>query len=123
MSSTYSPSEITDYVGNYISAVRWLIADTDSSNAEVSDQEIEALYSITVTGDSAEVRVLKTAMAVARYLMAQYAKETDFSSGGTSISSPYEHWKDVASSLSYRILSVSGAPFMLYGERTAYYTE
>ena len=123
MSATYSPSQIADYENDYISSVRWLIGDTDTNDADVSDEEINALYSTTTTNDNYKVRVLRTAKSVADYMLTQYAKQSDFSSAGTSVTSPYEHWKDVSAKLNYLILRESNAPLLMYGERTSYYTE
>jgi hypothetical protein len=85
MSFTYDPTKIATSDPTYISAVRFLVQDTDEATAEVSDEEITALYGQTSADDDQIVRTYATALAVATGLERRYRKQATFSSGGTSV--------------------------------------
>jgi hypothetical protein len=101
MSATYNPAQIDPATGDPISAVRWLLQDTDTSAADISDAELNAIYT---THDSAlpqDLRVYRTGAALAQALHRRYAKQATFSSDGTSVqlSERARSWADIASSL------------------------
>ena len=77
------------YTGNPdarpIDMVRFLIGDTDSTNAQLSDNEITALLNLTVNSTNA------AAIYACRSLATKYASKADYSRsvGGLSISTQY----------------------------------
>lgn len=86
--NTYYPSGIVDYTNDPISCVRFLIGDTDTTVAQISDDEITALRSDTPTGDTDKVRVIKTAIRALEFVITKYEAEPSFNSGGTSVDMP-----------------------------------
>lgn len=85
MSANYDPTKIATSDTTFISAVRWLIQDTNMAAAELSDEEITALFNQTSTDDTQSVRTYATALAAAQGLERRYRKQASFSSGGTSV--------------------------------------
>lgn len=83
MSFTYASANIAADSEDTVSAVRWLIQDTDSAAAEIADEEILALYGRTSGTQAA--RTLATALAAATGLERRYRKQATFSSGGVSV--------------------------------------
>lgn len=84
MSATYDPDMISTTDGDIVSAVRWLIQDTDITTAEISNEEIEALYADTDSDDSQKVRTYDTAFFCAQALERKYRKQASYSSGKSS---------------------------------------
>jgi hypothetical protein len=70
---------------DYLSAIRWLIQDTDDASAEVADAAITAHYIFTNADDPQIVRNYETAVKIAQALERKYRKQATFSSGGTSV--------------------------------------
>lgn len=85
MAFTYVEASSNSDNADYLSAVRSVIQDTVSAEAEFTDAEIIAQYSTTDSNDTQKVRNLSTAVLLARILHRRYAKQASFSSQGTSV--------------------------------------
>ena len=85
MAFTYVPANTASTNADYLSAVRWLIQDTDEATAELPDAEITAQYGQTNSDDSQQIRNFATALACAQGLERRYRKQASFSSGKTSV--------------------------------------
>ena len=68
MAFTYVPANTASTNADYLSAVRWLIQDTDEATAELPDAEITAQYGQTNSDDSQQIRNFATALACAQAL-------------------------------------------------------
>lgn len=123
MAATYDPTHINDSNADYVSVVRFLIADTDTTCAELSDVEIMALYTNTSASDAQAIRNYQTALAAAQYLHTKYAKQATFSSAGTSVnlSERAKYWASVVQDLAYRVSAVMGSNGVTYVWRPASY--
>lgn len=119
MAATYNPENINDGNDDYISVVRFLLADTDTDNAELSDEEITALYSDTAESSTQEVRNYQTAYRAAQYLYIKYSKQVTFSSAGTSVSlsDRHKHWVTVMADIGDRLLRLSNRNAITYAKR------
>ena len=85
MSFTYVAANSGSTNSDYLSAVRFIIQDTDSATAEITDEEITAQYGTTSSDDEQEVRNYGAAYLVAVALERRYRKQATCSSGGTSV--------------------------------------
>lgn len=101
MSFTYVAANIAPDDEEFVSVVRWVVQDTDEATAEVTDEEIEALYSSTPASDLQIIRNLHTALLVALALERRYRKQATFSSGGTSVQlgARAEAWAEVVTQI------------------------
>jgi hypothetical protein len=120
MSFTYTPADIAIDSATYLSAVRWLVQDIDSVTAEVSDEEIDALFETTSESESQTVRNLRTGLAVAKGLHRRYAKQATFSSGGSSfqLGARAQAWADIVKDIEGQLadavsLTVGSSPGVL----------
>ena len=106
--ATYSTSDIASTSTNYVSAVRWLIQDIDTSTAEVQDTEITTLYNATNADDSQAIRNYATALACAQALERRYRKQASFSSGKTSVQlgERAKAWAKVVDELAMELFSL-----------------
>lgn len=118
---TYNPENINLDNTDFISVVRFLIADTDvtATTGEISDEEITALYSDSVAGSEQAIRNVMTAYNAAKYLQRKYSKQVSFSSAGTSVnlSDRVEHWAEVVQDLAYKLISVANQQPVTYPAR------
>lgn len=122
MTATYSPAQIDAATGDVISAVRWLLQDINTAAAEVQNEEISAMYDTHDSTLSQDVRVYRTAAALARALHRRFARQASFSSGGTSVNlqERASYWNTVATELSALALVVETGdtePTVLYARR------
>jgi hypothetical protein len=111
MPNTYDPTHVNIGNSDYVSVVRFLLADTDTDVAEVSDEEITALYGDTASYSSDQpTRNVMTAYNAAKYLLTKYRKQVSFSSAGTSVqlSDRVNRWADLVNDLAYKLISVTG---------------
>jgi hypothetical protein len=102
LSATYDPEQIDPATGAVISAVRFLIQDTDTEAAEVSDEELTAISDALPADDYTQAqRVYLTAYRLAEALWVRYSRQASFSSGGTSLdlTRRAEGWKATAAHL------------------------
>jgi hypothetical protein len=123
---SYTPSGIAPSGTDYISAVRFLIQDTDATVVELEDAEITALYNCTVAlYTTQEQRVYATALDCAKALHRRYAKQATFSSAGTSVQlgARAEYWLNVVQDLAMKLatLSYGGNFFATVGRNANYY--
>ena len=125
MSATYNPSNIAASGTDYISAVRWLIQDTDTTVAQISDEELTALYGTMPSTDSSDTRAYKTAVAAAKGLYTRYMHQASFSSGGTSVQlkERAENFRTIVADLEYKLLELqNGSAGMIYSVRYPSFT-
>ena len=108
MSATYDATKIASDNAEVISAVRWLVQDTDTTAAEVSDEEIDALYDATDADDSQKLRNYDTAFAVAQALERKYRKLASYSSGKSSyqLADRAKSWAKVVDELAMERFSI-----------------
>lgn len=86
MSFSYFEAEIAVDSEDYISAVRFMINDTDSENYDVSDEIITALYNQTNEDSTQAQRNIDTAIAAQEYICNKRADNISaWSSAGTSV--------------------------------------
>ena len=101
---SFAYNEVHSHASNadYVSAVRAAIQDTVETEAEFTDEEIDAQYSGTNSDDTQKVRNLTTAVVLARLLHRRYAKQASFSSQGTSVQllERAKYWQQMVNDLS-----------------------
>lgn len=126
---SFDPSMIAASGGDYISATRFLIAET-TEPSEISDEMITALFVATAStiGTDTNVqaaRVYQTASDVAHYLYTLYSKQASFSSGGTSVQlkERAEQWGKLATDLSYQTRALLGIAAFLFSRRPALWSD
>ena len=85
MAFTFVEANSASNNADYLSAVRWLIQDTDEATAELADALITAQYGQTDSTESQQIRNFATALACAQGLERRYRKQASFSSGKTSV--------------------------------------
>lgn len=129
---TFNPSNVDVSNTDYLSAVRFLLGDTDVSGvnpptADLSDQEITAVYSesseYTGSVNGQAIRNVYTAYRLAAALQTKYRKQVTFSSAGTSVnlSDRARFWESVVQDLSSRLLSVLSQSAVTYPSRPRSY--
>lgn len=85
MSFSYDATKIAVEDPTFISAVRWLIQDTDAETVEISDEELTSLYAQSDPNDSQGIRNRALAVLAAQGLERKYRKQASFSAGGASV--------------------------------------
>lgn len=102
MAFTYVAANSNIGNADYYSAIRAAIQDTVSAESEFTDEEILAQYTATTSTDTQKVRNLTTAVTLARLLHRRYAKQSSFSSQGTSVQllERAKYWQQMVNDLS-----------------------
>lgn len=121
MSFTYQPTMISPRTGTVVSAVRFIIADTIEDEAELQDEEINALHADTPTSETATMRVYLVSASAAHAVYRRYARMVDFSASGTSVQSSKraETWRALADELT-RFVAVNTGTGVLYAARSRF---
>lgn len=123
MSFSYNENRIVASGVYYIDVVRFLVNDTDSTNYDVSDELISALYNSTSTLVSQILRNYQTALATQEYICNKRASNIQsFSSGGTSVTYTQNNCNDKISHLRQLVMLYSGAGGVLYPSRCSGFT-
>jgi hypothetical protein len=126
MTATYLPTNIdpANAAGDIVSAVRWLIQDTDTALAEVQDEEVQALAMAQDAEVSQTLVVYRVAVQLATAMWRKYSKQASFSSGGTQVAlkDRAESWKGVLDQLQGLAAAVEAqdsgsASMVVYGSR------
>lgn len=118
MSFSYNENRIIPSGSYYIDVVRFLVNDTDSTNYDVSDEVITALYNGTSVTISQILRNYQTAVAVQEHICNKAAGNIQsFSSGGTSVTYTQSNCSDKLSYLRQMVQLYSGYGGVLYPTR------
>lgn len=124
MSFSYNENRIVASGVYYIDVVRFLVNDTDSTNYQVSDEVITALYNGTSTSVSQIHRNYRTAVLVQEYLCNISAGNIQsFSSGGTSVTYTQNNCNDKLSYLRQMAMLYGGAGGVLYPYRRSSFSK
>ena len=108
MAFTFVEANSASNNADYLSAVRWLIQDTDDATAELTDALITAQYGQTDPTKSQKIRNFVTALACAQALERRYRKQASFSSGKTSVQlgERAQAWAAVVDELAMELFSL-----------------
>lgn len=123
MAFTYNGADITNYTSGYISAIRFLINDTVESNAQLSDEELTALYNDIVDtwiDDTYKQLVYRTAISAAQYLQSNNNVKS-WSSAGTSVTYGNTDYSALVNKLSKILMRDLGIASIIYTRRDASY--
>lgn len=120
MTVSYIPAEIKNYTYGYISAIRWLIADTNTETAFVSDQELIALLDAVSSSLSDKQRVYIAALEAAKKIYRDLLQQVTYSSAGTSesLSDLSKQYAQIVTSLESSIATQFGMTRVIYPSRS-----
>lgn len=118
MTFSYDPTQIAAVTGS-ISAVRWLIQDTDEYSRAVEDEEITATLA-EFAAQPVPLRTYNAALAIAEALLIRYAGEIEFSTDKTTMKPDgrFQRWRQIVSQL--RSLSGVEATVIYAGRYRSY---
>lgn len=116
---TYYETEIAEDSTDFISAVRFMVNDTDSTNYDLSDEVITALYNQTDTTLAQIERNYLTAISAQEYICNKRADNISaWSSAGTSVTYGSKgDCDDKLQRLRMKLLSLQGYSGILYPQR------
>lgn len=99
MTFSYDPTQIAAVTGS-ISAVRWLLQDTDEYSRAIEDEEIIAVLNEFVA-QSVPLRTYSAALAIAEALLIRYANEVEFSTDKTTMkpNGRFQRWRSIVAQL------------------------
>lgn len=121
---TYNEAHIAANNTDYVSAVRFLVSDTDSTDYDLSDEVIAALYNQTTTTNTQIIRNYQTAIMAQEYLCNKSNNGIkSFSSGGTSVT--YGGETDCSSKLQnlrMKLAQYQGVSAVIYPSRSTGFT-
>lgn len=100
MSFSYNETQIAPDSVHYIDFVRFTVNDTDSTNYDLSDEVITALYNVTYANSAQILRNYQTAVSAQEYICNKRAGNIQsFTSGGTSVTYTQSNCSDKLSYL------------------------
>lgn len=99
MTFSYDPTQIAAVTGS-ISAVRWLLQDTDEYSRAIEDEEIIAVLNEFVA-QPVPLRTYSAALAIAEALLIRYANEVEFSTDKTTMKTNgrFQRWRSIVAQL------------------------